>query len=180
MEIDDEGKGFLLSLARKSIRCAISRLQLEKEAAPEWTIEPKGAFVTIKIGGELRGCIGHMTAQESLYQTTIDMARAAALEDPRFPPLSQAELEASKLEISVLSPLSLIADPEEIEVGKHGVYIIAGYRSGVLLPQVATEWGWDRATFLRQACRKAGVQESVLGDPSTRVYSFEASVFGEA
>jgi AmmeMemoRadiSam system protein A len=179
MEIDDEGKGFLLSLARESIRCAISRLRFERKNPPEWTIEPKGAFVTIKIDGELRGCIGHMTAQESLYQTIIDMARAAALEDPRFAPLTLAELEASKLEISVLSPLRPIADPEEIEVGRHGIYIIAGYRSGVLLPQVATEWGWDRATFMRQVCRKAGVQESVLADPSTRLYAFEASVFGE-
>ncbi len=107
------------------------------------------------------------------------MAVAAASQDPRFPPLSRDELDEVDLEISVLSPLRRIKDVSEIEVGKHGIYIISPRGRGVLLPQVATEYGWDRDTFLDQTCVKAGLAPGCWRDPSTEIYIFSAQIFGE-
>jgi AmmeMemoRadiSam system protein A len=118
--------------------------------------EKRGVFVTLKKRGQLRGCIGYIQPFRPLEQAVREMALAAAFQDPRFSPLSRDELGEISVEISVLSPLKRIERPEEIEVGKHGLYIVLGNRSGLLLPQVATEYGWDALTFLEETCYKAG------------------------
>lgn len=139
--------------------------------------QPYGAFVTLKRGGELRGCIGHIIGNAPLSETVAAMARAAATQDPRFPPLTAAELKGLSLEISVLTPLEPVLDAREIVVGKHGLYIVYGARRGLLLPQVATEQGWDRETFLDQTCWKAGLPPGAWRDPQAKLYKFGAEVF---
>jgi AmmeMemoRadiSam system protein A len=137
-----------------------------------------GAFVTLQEKGELRGCIGHMWSNEELYRLVQQMAVAAATEDPRFEPVQQEELADIDIEISVLSPMQLVKDVSEIQVGRDGLYIVAGPYAGVLLPQVATEWGWDRDEFLREVCLKAGLPSDAWKKGAT-LYRFSAQVFGE-
>lgn len=143
-----------------------------------------GAFVTFKKGGHLRGCIGSMVGDGPLYRTVARMARAAAFEDPRFPPVTAAEVPALELDISVLGPITRCADPAAVRIGRHGLLVRQGFRSGVLLPQVPVEWGWDRETFLAQTCRKAGLPpdawRNAWRDGHTELYWFEAEVFGDA
>ena len=127
----------------------------------------------------LRGCIGSFTGSGPLVDTVREMAVSASTRDPRFPPLSEAELGEVDLEISVLSPLRPVSDPNEIEVGRHGIFITRGFHSGVLLPQVASEYGWDRETFLEHTCAKAGLPADAWRDADTRIEVFEAQVFGE-
>ncbi|MDR3045358.1 MAG: AmmeMemoRadiSam system protein A [Desulfovibrio sp.] len=142
-----------------------------------------GAFVTFKKDGQLRGCIGSMVGDGPLYLTVARMARAAAFEDPRFPPVTAAEAPALELDISVLGPLTRCPDPSLVRVGRHGLLVRQGYHSGVLLPQVPVEWGWDRETFLAQTCRKAGLPpdawRTAWQDGRTELYWFEAEVFGD-
>ncbi len=129
--------------------------------------------------GRLRGCIGFIEARKPLARTVEEMAVAAALQDPRFPPLREEELKEISLEISVLTPLRKTADVGQIEVGTHGLYVRKGSRAGLLLPQVATEYGWDRDTFLKETCRKAGLAPDAWRDPETEIYLFSADVFGD-
>ncbi|NLY41396.1 MAG: AmmeMemoRadiSam system protein A [Desulfovibrionales bacterium] len=136
-----------------------------------------GAFVTLKKNGQLRGCIGNVTGQGPLAETIERMACAAAFEDPRFPPLTAHELDALQIEVSVMGPLTLCPDPERIEVGKHGLYIRKAMHAGLLLPQVALEWGWDRETFLDQTCVKAGLPRGSWRKPKTEIWWFEAVIF---
>jgi len=107
------------------------------------------------------------------------MARAAAFEDPRFPSLDREEWPRVRIEISVLGPMERLASVEDVVIGVHGLYIVQGFRAGVLLPQVATEWGWDRDEFLAQVCRKAGLPAGAWKDPTAELHRFEAAVFGE-
>lgn len=139
----------------------------------------QGAFVTLHMHGELRGCIGTFTSQQTLYETIQEMAIASAFEDPRFPPLDQRELASINIEISVLSPLKEIRSPEEIIVGTHGIYITKGFNRGVLLPQVATEYGWDRETFLDHTCLKAGLPAGTWRREKVKIEVFTAQIFGE-
>jgi len=127
----------------------------------------------------LRGCIGNFQPRQPLYKSIAEMAVAAASKDPRFPPLQRVDLASISLEISVLSPLEKIANVEEIEVGRDGIYLEHGYHRGVLLPQVATEYGWDRATFLEQTCHKAGLPPDAWQRPETTIYRFSAEIFNE-
>lgn len=170
----------LLGLARKAIA---RRLKLDRPApstaAASGLTERNGCFVTLHKAGRLRGCIGRFTSDEPLPRTVEEMAEAAAFEDPRFPPLSKNELDEIDLEISVLTPMRRVARPDEVEVGRHGVYIIRGHCRGVLLPQVATENFWDRETFLEHTCLKAGLGRDLWKDPKTEIYVFSAEVFGE-
>ena len=141
---------------------------------------PRGAFVTINKNGQLRGCIGHFEADNPIWQTVINMATAAATQDPRFPQVAAKELDALSFEISVLSPLRKISDWREIELGKHGVQIARGFRRGVFLPQVATDTGWDLDTFMGQLCsQKAGLPWDAWKDPQTDLYVFTAEIFSE-
>lgn len=137
-----------------------------------------GCFVTVKQKGELRGCIGNFVSDQPLYQLVQEMAVSAATRDPRFYPMKVDDLAGFDINISVLSPLAKIASVEEIKVGKHGIYIVKGSYRGVLLPQVATEYGWTREQFLQHTCVKAGLpQDAWQGECD--IYIFSAQVFGE-
>ena len=134
--------------------------------------------MTLKKGGELRGCIGNFSAQTPLHKMVQQMAIAAALEDPRFESVSPQELPAVELEISVLSGLSPIT-PEEVVVGTHGLFITLGFHRGVLLPQVPVEWGWERDEYLDHLCLKAGLPRGTWREPEVVLESFTAQVFSE-
>jgi AmmeMemoRadiSam system protein A len=170
----------LLTLARRSIEHYLrdgSRIELPK--AEGLLAEPCGAFVTLTRRGTLRGCIGHLVGYAPLVETVREMAIAAATEDPRFRNVRPEELPELDIEISVLSPLRRVKDVAEIEVGTHGILIRQGRQQGVLLPQVATEYGWDRETFLAHTCLKAGLPTEAWKDPATSIEIFSAEVFGE-
>ncbi len=173
-------KAELLKIARQSIEAKIlGRPMPEFKTASPLLGEKMGAFVTLTEQGELRGCIGHIVGIEPLYKSVSDMAIAAATEDPRFPPLGREELKQMAIEISVLTPLRRIADPEEIEVGRDGIYIEKGYYHGLLLPQVAAEYGWDRYEFLDHTCLKAGLPKGCWREGAV-IQIFSAQVFNEA
>ena len=138
----------------------------------------RGCFVSIKINGKLRGCIGNFISDKPLYQLIQEMAVSAATRDPRFYPMKHADLAAFSLEISVLTPLRKISSIEEIEVGVHGLYIEKNFSRGVLLPQVAVENGWDRETFLRQTSMKAGLEPEDWQEGAD-IYAFSAEVISE-
>jgi len=170
----------LLSLARESISSRLDRGSLpEVHHSTQSLAEKRGAFVTLKKGGRLRGCIGYIEARTPLAETVRDMAQAAAFDDPRFPPLKADELDEITIEISALTPLKRLEDVTDIIIGVHGLYIVSGFHAGLLLPQVATEQGWDRTTFLEETCRKAGVSRDAWQSDDTTVYCFSADVFGE-
>ncbi len=139
--------------------------------------ENRGAFVTLQKKGQLRGCIGYIQAYEPLHKTIEKMAEAAAFKDPRFSPVKEKELPELEIEISVLTPLQRIKDVNEIQVGTHGIYIKKGWLSGLLLPQVATEYGWDRQTFLEHTCQKAGLPSTAWKEKDTEIYIFSADIF---
>ncbi|MBN2453648.1 MAG: AmmeMemoRadiSam system protein B [Candidatus Omnitrophica bacterium] len=142
--------------------------------------KPMGAFVTLHENGQLRGCIGNMVAQGPLFQTVADMAVEAATEDPRFSAIRKDEIGKIDLEVSVLTPLRKISSPDEIKIPGHGVLVRRGYRSGVYLPQVATEAGWNKEEFMTSLCEsKAGLAPDAWKDPATELYVFSAEVFGE-
>jgi AmmeMemoRadiSam system protein A len=138
-----------------------------------------GAFVTLHKRGELRGCIGNMVGHGPLVETIQEMAIAAATEDPRFHCVRPDEMKDIDIEISVLSPMHRIKDVNEIVVGTHGILMRRGSHQGVLLPQVATEWKWDREEFLRHTCLKAGLPTMAWKEPETIIEIFSAEVFGE-
>ncbi|KAF1076806.1 AmmeMemoRadiSam system protein A [Halodesulfovibrio sp. MK-HDV] len=135
-----------------------------------------GAFVTLKKNGNLRGCIGNVVGQGPLYLTVAYMARAAAFEDPRFPQVSETEFAYLSTEISIMGPITLCPDTDLIEIGTHGLIMQHRANSGLLLPQVAQEWNWDRNKFLEQTCIKAGLKPDMWKNPATKIYWFEAYV----
>jgi AmmeMemoRadiSam system protein A len=147
--------------------------------APEGLDQPGATFVTLRVAGELRGCIGTFEPREALWDTVHEMAAAAATRDPRFSPLAERELLALRVDLSVLAPPHRISDATELEIGRHGVEIRRGRRRGLLLPQVATDHGLDRETFLAEACRKAGLPSDAWRAPHTEIWIFEAEVFGD-
>lgn len=177
--MDKKQQKELLQLARGTVVASVTG---EGMPQPEQLHEPflanSGCFVTIKRNGQLRGCIGCFVADKPLWQTVQEMAVSASQNDPRFHPMTKGELTDFTLEISVLSPLQLIDSVEQIQVGRDGIYIIKGAARGVLLPQVATEYGWDRITFLQQTCRKAGLPEDAW-QSGANIYTFSAEIFGE-
>ncbi|HWP47426.1 MAG TPA: AmmeMemoRadiSam system protein A [Candidatus Limnocylindrales bacterium] len=138
----------------------------------------KGVFVTLKKGDLLRGCIGDIDGKRSLWQSAQEIVIAAATRDPRFPPLTEEELKDIHIEISVLSPFEKISDPTCIRIGQHGILVKKSPFSGLLLPQVAVEQGWDTLTFLEHACKKAWLPGDAWKDPETEIYVFTAQVFG--
>ena len=171
----------LLHLARTTIGTYLESGQIPNYQTPDAEISrPLGAFVTLKKGGELRGCIGHMQADTPLWQTVQKMAIAAATADPRFPPLTRAESDQVEIEISVLSPLSRLDNVEDIQVGSHGLVLDYHGQRGVFLPQVPVEQGWDRTEYLDNLCLKAGVPKGCWRDAAAKLYTFTAVVFGEA
>ena len=176
--LNEYEKDILHKIAYESIKSKLENrpFLLEYEVTPNLA-QKRGAFVTLHKFGQLRGCIGNIIGIEPLHETVKNMARAAAFEDPRFPSLKYEELKDIDIEISVLSPLKKVKDINEIEVGKHGIYLRKGFYSGLLLPQVATEYNWDRLTFLDQTCIKAGMQPGCWKDRDTEIYIFSADVF---
>jgi hypothetical protein len=171
----------LLKIARTSVETAVRQKKLYKVPAdePEALRTARGAFVTLKEHGDLRGCIGYMSPVKPLVETVRDVAAYAALEDTRFQPVSENELGLLQYEISVLSPLHKVEDVNQIHVGQHGLLIREGQYEGVLLPQVATEEGWNRSTFLEQVCLKAGLPTQAWKDDDADLFMFTALVFGE-
>jgi AmmeMemoRadiSam system protein A len=178
MELSAADKKTLHEIARQSIAAGLQG-QPPPLLPPVSGVlqEPRGAFVTLHHRGQLRGCIGYIEAVKPLAQTVQEMAAAAAFKDPRFPPLTPEEFQDIQIEISVLSPLRRIHSIDEIEVGRHGLYIRRGLRHGLLLPQVATEHHWDRFTFLQQTCWKANLPTTAWQDPQTEIYIFSADIF---
>ncbi len=174
-------KSELLALARKSTEYAVrERKPYEPTAsASEVLNEERGAFVTLKKSGELRGCIGYTSAEKPLYMTVRDTATLAALRDPRFQPVSASELPQLEYEISVMSPLRRVLDVRQIKVGQHGLLMKNGTYEGILLPQVPVEEKWDRSTFLEETCAKAGMHSGCWKDENTDIFMFTAVVFGE-
>ena len=170
-------KKFLTEIAREAITSF-----LEKEATPSYESvsprlqEKRGCFVCVKIDGKLRGCIGNFTSDKPLYELVQEMAISAATRDPRFYPMKKKDLTQFDLEISVLSPLRKITSIEDIQVGVHGLYIEKNFARGVLLPQVAVEYGWDRNTFLSQTSIKAGMNPDDWKEGAD-IYVFSADVF---
>lgn len=173
-------RAWLLARARAVIAHAARQTEPEPATgAPAELDEAAGAFVTLhRMNGELRGCIGTFEAVEPLRRVVERMAIAAAFEDPRFAPLAPGEVDGCRLEISVLTPRRPIR-PEEVVVGRHGLAIRRGMHRGVLLPQVATERGWDAPAFLAALCQKAGLPSDAWRAPDTELECFEAEVFGE-
>jgi AmmeMemoRadiSam system protein B/AmmeMemoRadiSam system protein A len=179
--LTDKEKAELLALARKSVEYMVEVKEpyAPDASASETLNQEHGAFTTLKEAGQLRGCIGYTSAKKPLYMTVRDTATLAALQDPRFQPVSAAELPKLEYEISVLSPLRRVTDIEEIKVGQHGLLMKNGKYEGLLLPQVPVEQGWDRQTFLEQTCRKAGMATGCWKDEDTDIFMFTAVVFGE-
>jgi len=178
VELETQDKEDLLKLARDAVVTTINREKLDVPPPDSRLLnEKRGAFVTLKIHGMLRGCIGLIRAAKPLYETVIEMARAAAFEDPRFAPLTQDELEHIEIEISILSPLIRVEDINEIKVGRDGLMIVMEMHSGLLLPQVAAENNWNRTTFLEQTCLKAGLPKNSYKDKAAQIYRFSADVF---
>ena len=169
----------LLRHARRAIAARLEDRRLELLASPGALAEPAAAFVTIRLGDRLRGCIGSIEDDEPLAEVVARCAADAATRDPRFPPLPFSSLSDVSLEISVLTPFRRVDDPAEMEVGRHGVMIEQGPNRALLLPQVAGEWGWDRETLLSQTCLKAGLPADAWRTGAA-VHSFEAQVFSEA
>jgi AmmeMemoRadiSam system protein B/AmmeMemoRadiSam system protein A len=141
--------------------------------------EKRGAFVTLTEHGDLRGCIGYIEPIKPLFQAVSDMAVAASTEDPRFPPVGKEELGDIHVEITVLSPVRPLASPDSVVVGKHGLIIRKGRWSGLLLPQVPVEQGWNREQFLQHTCLKAGLPPSAWKDKDAQLSCFTGQVFGE-
>jgi len=176
-EYSAEERRLLLQLAHQSIQAALEKRELDLSAPSRHLAEPRGAFTTLHLRGKLRGCIGYVFPNHSLYRTIAEAARAAAFDDPRFEPVTLKEAPHLKIEISVLSALRPIA-PDDVVVGKHGLVVIDGSRRGLLLPQVPLEWGWDRETFLAQTCMKAGLAPDAWMQ-GAQLQAFTAEVFGD-
>ncbi len=175
-----EEKIELLGLARRMIVRGVGEgvWKLETSVNPHLQ-QPAGGFVTLELGGQLRGCIGQVRAQGPLAEVVQEMAHAAATRDPRFSPLGPEELSQLEIEISVLSPLWPVDDIHKIQVGRDGLMISAGDQSGLLLPQVASEYGWDAETFLSHTCMKAGLPKDHWRLGTAKIEAFTAQIFSE-
>jgi len=176
-EFSPEERTQLLQLAHESILSALAGRQILLDPPTPHLAEPRGAFTSLYRHDQLRGCVGYVLPISSVYRAVADTARAAAFEDTRFYPVTQDEARDLKIELSILS-LPQPINPEEIEIGRHGLLIsMSGYR-GLLLPQVPLEHHWDRETFLEQTCRKAGLPSDAWRK-GAKIEAFSAEIFGE-
>jgi AmmeMemoRadiSam system protein A len=167
----------LLKLGHDAVDAAVHQRELALPAFPPHLAEPRGAFTTLYRDGELRGCVGYVLPVVPLYRTVAESAKAAALDDMRFNPVTPDEVPQLEVVLSILSPLTPVR-PEQVEVGRHGLVVTLGLRRGLLLPQVPAEHGWDRETFLSQTCYKAGLPLDAWQHGAT-VEAFTAEVFGD-
>lgn len=178
MELSPNQKKELLDLARSAIRSRFDRHTVKLPQDPLYN-QKLGLFVSLHRHGELRGCIGYVKGYKSILESVVEMAQAAAFRDNRFSPLAVDEMTGLEIEISLLGELIAVEDVNEIEIGRDGLYLEHPWGSGLLLPQVAVEWHWDRAAFLKHICRKAGLQPKAWEEEGARLYRFEACVFGD-
>jgi AmmeMemoRadiSam system protein A len=177
--LDESEQALLIKIARESIVAVLENRRPPAFDVPDGKLTDQGAaFVTLTISGQLRGCIGYTEAFMPLAQCVSDCAISAAVRDPRFRPLTKAEYDKISVEISVLTPLVDVSDVDEIKVGRDGLMITKNGRRGLLLPQVATDNGWDRGTFLINTCRKAGLPDDAW-EHDAHIQKFTAFVFGE-
>jgi AmmeMemoRadiSam system protein A len=171
---------FLLTAARNALTCAVLRTPARPVAAPTRRLaEPSGAFVSLHLGGELRGCIGYIDPVRPLLMTVEEAACKAGTEDVRFAPVTAAEVALLEIEISVLSHPEPFHEPGDIEIGTHGVLIETRHRRGLLLPQVALEFGWDQTMLLNHTAEKAGLPRNAWKLPDVKLYRFTAEIFHE-
>ena len=184
--LDDASRKSLFLIARAAIARAIGAESVTPVADPIPNPESlipgdllAGAFVTLRIKGELRGCIGYPGAELPLVEVVERCAVSAAISDPRFPPLSAAEWSDVDLEISVLGPIERVDDIQQVVVGRDGLVAVFGRRRGLLLPQVAVEWSWDASEFAAQTCIKGGLPRDAW-QKGARLFKFEAEVFSES
>lgn len=178
--LSETEKQFLLQTAWSSIETTVRGVDpIIPEPVPPSLSIPAGAFVTLRIGSELRGCIGYIDAVKPLIKTVAEAAAKAAHEDVRFFPIEPKELPNITIEISVVSPIVPVRSIDDIEIGEHGLVIVYGSRRGLLLPQVAVEYGWDREMFLTQTARKAGLPPYIWKDPDASVFCFTAEIFSK-
>lgn len=180
--LNPEQRQQLLTIARDAIAAVLAgrRPEVNPAGFDEDLRRPSGAFVSLHTkDGELRGCIGSIYPMAPLCEAVSSSAVNAAFRDPRFFPLNQDELANVEIEISVMGPLEPVNDAGEIEVGRDGLIVSRGRQAGLLLPQVATDFGWDRETFLRQTCVKAGLPPDSWRSPECRIERFAAEVFSE-
>lgn len=176
-EYSPEERELLLRLAHQAIDTALEERELALPVIPEHLQQQRGAFTTLHLEGEVRGCVGYVFPVSPLFQTVIETARAAAFQDMRFLPVTREEAARLQISISILSLLFPIR-AEEVELGKHGLLVTQGNRRGLLLPQVPAEHGWDLKTFLEQTCRKAGLPPDAWQHEAT-LEAFTAEIFGE-
>lgn len=178
-----EEQRVLLLAARESLRSHLDGRDLEKTDAallPGTLTEVRGVFVSLHNGERLRGCTGYIEGLKPLVDAVRDLAVASGTRDRRFPPVTVVEVDELEIEVSVLSPLAPVAATSEIEIGRHGLYVRLGYRSGLLLPQVATKYGWDVETFLAHTCDKAGLPADAWREvEGMEIYAFTAQIFHE-
>lgn len=181
MTTDSRSRRALLVLARAAIADAVGAPPAPHsfdESLPVWA-ERRGVFVTLSMRARLRGCIGRVEPDAPVRVLVPEMARAAAVSDPRFPVLRAHEMPSIEIEISLLSPLELITDPAAVEVGRHGLLVAARGRRGLLLPQVPLQYGWSREEFLSETCLKAGLEAQAWRSDRIALHVFTAEVFGE-
>jgi AmmeMemoRadiSam system protein A len=175
-----EQKKVLINIAQETIGNVVGGKNPANYDIEDHILNMKcGAFVTLHLNKNLRGCIGNIVAEIPLWKTVRNMAKESALNDPRFPPVSPAELNEINIEISVLSPLEKILDINEIKVGTHGILIKHGFNQGLLLPQVATDYNWNRIQFLEYTCRKAGLGTKCYKDKNCEIFIFSATIFDD-
>jgi len=176
-EFSSEERVQLLRLAHDSILSALAGREISFEAPTPHFAQPRGAFTSLYLFGQLKGCVGYVLPIGSVYRAVAETARAAAFEDARFYPVTADEAPHLQVELSILSPPEPIA-PEAVEIGRHGLLISMAGRRGLLLPQVPIEHQWDRVSFLQQTCRKAGLPLDAWQRGAT-IEAFTAEVFGE-
>ena len=168
-----------LKLARQALEHYFKTGGILRSPVASGTLkEQRGAFVTLTVDGELRGCIGYPLPEKPLDETIIEMAVAAATQDTRFEPLAANELKKLKMEISVLGLPEPVKEPAEVRVGSHGIIVSKGFHRGLLLPQVPVEYGWDRETYLDHGCLKAGLPPDAW-KKGAKIEVFTAQVFSE-
>ena len=178
-QLTESDQQFLLVAARNSVQSYLAgETPQPSEPDANHLKEPRGIFVSIHKGVQLRGCIGSIHPSGPLYQSAGECAIAAAVGDPRFMPLTESELSSVEFEISVLSPIERVEHISEIQIGLHGLLISKGSSRGLLLPQVASTYGWSREKFLQETCVKAGLRPNDWKDGAT-IYCFSALVFSE-
>ena len=175
--LSDTERASLLQLARLAVTEAVCHGRLPDHIPGDGTYSKRcGLFVTLHVGGRLRGCIGVVDPHETLAESVVRCATGAALRDPRFPPLTSKDVCALQVEISLLST-PFVIQPNEIEVGRHGLIVTRGSHRGLLLPQVGVEHGFNAEQFLSETCRKAQLPLDAWRDSGTRVSAFTCEVF---